>query len=105
MYQMHSLQTMSRPYPITAGWQGVTFSHALNMVTGTVGSEILEHLYSTLIVAETAEEAINNIAGLGDAPEPPGQAFNYASTNLFVLSYALQQVCREKEMEWSTTGI
>ena len=79
------------------GWQGVTFSHALNMVTGTVGGEGPEHLFSTLIAAETAEEAINNIAGLGDAPEAPGQKFNYASTNLFVLSYALQNYVEEKE--------
>ena len=81
------------------GWQGVTFSHTLNMVTGTVGSERLEHFYSTVIVAETAEEAINNVAGLGDAPEPPGQKFNYASANFFVLSYALQKYVEEKEGE------
>ncbi len=79
------------------GWQGVTFSHTLNMVTGTVGGESADLLFSTLIVAETAEEAINNIAQLGDAPEAPGQKFNYASTNLFVLSYALQKLVEEKE--------
>ncbi|MCO6477806.1 MAG: beta-lactamase family protein [Phaeodactylibacter sp.] len=79
------------------GWQGVTFSHTLNMVTGTVGGEGPEHLFGTLIVAETAEEAINNIAALGDAPESPGEKFNYASTNLFVLSYALQKYVEEKE--------
>jgi CubicO group peptidase (beta-lactamase class C family) len=79
------------------GWQGVTFGHTLNMVTGTVGGEGPEHLFSTLIAAETAEEAIQNIATLGDAPEAPGETFNYASTNLFVLSYALQQYVAEKE--------
>ena len=79
------------------GWQGVTFSHALNMVSGTVGGEGPDQLYSTLIVAETAEEAINNIATLGDAPEAPGQRFNYASTNSFVLSYALQRYVEQKE--------
>lgn len=79
------------------GWQGVTFSHTLNMATGTVGSESLEHFFSTVIVAETAEEAINNVAKLGDAPELPGQKFNYASANQFVLSYALQQYVESKE--------
>lgn len=79
------------------GWQGVTFSHTLNMVTGTIGGEDAEHLFSTLIVAETAEEAINNIALLGDAPPKPGEKFNYASTNFFVLSYALQKYVEEKE--------
>jgi len=80
-----------------SGWQGVTFSHTLNMVTGTVGGEGPEHLFSTLIIAESAEEAINNIARLGDTPELPGEKFNYASTNLFVLSYALQKYVLEKE--------
>ena len=79
------------------GWQGVTFAHALNMVTGTEGGEAADQLYSTLIVAETAEEAIHNIASLGDAPASPGQTFNYASTNSFVLSYALQNYVEAKE--------
>ena len=80
-------------------WEGVTFAHALNMVTGTVGSERLEHFFSTVISPETAEEAINKVAELGDAPELPGQKFNYASANFFVLSYALQQYVKEKEGE------
>lgn len=79
------------------GWKGVSFSQTLNMVTGTEGSESQEHLLNTLILAETAEEAINNIAKLGDYPEFPGEKFNYASTNLFVLSYALQKYVEEKE--------
>jgi len=79
------------------GWQGVTFSHALNMVTGTVGSERIEHLFEILIKARTAKESIQNIATLGDAPAAPGEKFNYASTNLFVLSYALQNYVEEKE--------
>lgn len=79
------------------GWKGVTFSQALNMVSGTEGSESPEHLLNTLILAATAEEAIHNIARLGDHPELPGQKFNYASTNLFVLSYALQQYVEKKE--------
>lgn len=78
-------------------WKEVTFSQTLNMVTGTNGGEDPERLFGTLIIAETAEEAINNIAKLGDAPEAPGQKFNYASTNLFVLSYAMQKYVEEKE--------
>jgi CubicO group peptidase (beta-lactamase class C family) len=79
------------------GWQGVTFSHTLNMVTGTDGGEDAARLFGTLIIAETADEAIGNIAGLGDLPAAPGQQFHYASTNLFILSYALQQLVAEKE--------
>lgn len=81
------------------GWQGVTFGNTLNMVTGTVGGEDADHLFRILIVPETAEQAIKNIANLGDAPEAPGVRFNYASTNLFVLSYALQKLVEEKEGE------
>ena len=79
------------------GWQNVTFSQALNMVTGTEGGEGAEQLLNILIVAESAEESINNVATLGDAPASPGDSFNYASTNLFVLSYALQNYVAQKE--------
>lgn len=78
-------------------WQGVTFEHTLNMVTGTEGSEDAAHLYEILIKAKSAEEAIQNIATLGDAPSAPGERFNYASTNFFVLSYALQHYVEQKE--------
>ena len=78
-------------------WQGVTFLHTLNMVTGTEGSENPEHLYEILVKARTAEESIQNIAGLGDYPGSPGEYFNYASTNLFILSYALQNYVEMKE--------
>jgi CubicO group peptidase (beta-lactamase class C family) len=78
-------------------WQGVTFSNTLNMVTGAEGGEEGELLYEILIKARTAEESIHNIAGLGNAPGRPGEVFNYASTNLFVLSYALQKYVEEEE--------
>ncbi len=79
------------------GWKDVTFSHTLNMVTGTDGGEDAARLLNTLILAPTAEEAINNIATLVDLPAAPGQQFNYITTNLFVLSYALQKYVEEKE--------
>lgn len=81
------------------GWEGVTFSHTLNMVTGTEGSEQAEHLLHIIVLASTAEEGINNVASLGDYPGAPGEYFNYASTNLFVLSYALQNYVEKKEGE------
>ena len=59
--------------------------------------EDAEHRYSVIIVAETAEECIANIAKLGDLPAGPGEKFIYASTNLFVLSYALQNYTRSRE--------
>lgn len=78
-------------------WQGVTFSHTLNMVTGTEGGEGGNLLFNVLIQARTAEESIQNISGLGDDPGGPGEVFNYASTNLFVLSYALQNYVEKEE--------
>lgn len=78
-------------------WSGVTFSHALNMVTGTRAGESGELLYYPLELAPDSETAINNIARFGDFPEAPGEKFNYATTNTFVLSYALANYVREKE--------
>ena len=80
-----------------AGWRDVTFAQTLNMVTGTDGGEDAARLFNTLIIAETAEEAIHNIAKLADLPALPGQQFHYITTNLFVLSYALQKYVEEKE--------
>ncbi|MCF8379676.1 MAG: serine hydrolase [Bacteroidales bacterium] len=78
-------------------WKGVTFSHTLNMVTGTEGGEDAARMYEIIVKARTAEEAINNIAVLGDKMGNPGENFNYASTNLFVLSYALQNYVEKHE--------
>lgn len=79
------------------GWQGVTFAHALNMATGVRAGEAAELLLQPLVLAPDKEEAIANIAQLGDAPEAPGEAFNYATTNTFVLSYALQEYVEKRE--------
>lgn len=82
-------------------WQGVTFSHTLNMVTGVrAGDRAGEDLlYEPLELAPDKEAAIHNIAQFGDFPEAPGEAFNYATTNTFVLSYALENYVKEKEGE------
>lgn len=80
------------------GWKGVTFSHTLNMATGTVGSEKMEHILD-FIEARSADESIKCVANLGDDTASPGEEFNYASTNFFVLSYALQKYVQAKEGE------
>ncbi len=93
-------ELISDHVPVLSGlpeWRGVTFSHTLNMVTGTEGGEDAPRLYETIVKARTAEEAIRNVAKLGDKPGTPGEHFNYASTNLFVLSYALQKYVEQKE--------
>jgi CubicO group peptidase (beta-lactamase class C family) len=78
-------------------WKGVTFSHALDMATGTRGGEGLDLLFHPLMSAANKEEAINNIARLGDGPGGPGERLNYATTNYFVLSYALQNYVEARE--------
>jgi len=78
------------------GWQGVTFSHVLNMVTGTVGRDDGK-LIMPLIFSPSAEEGIKAVSNLGDSPEAPGEKSNYASTNTFVLSYAMQKYVEKKE--------
>lgn len=86
--------------PALAGrpeWAGVTFAHALDMATGTRGGEQLDLLFEPLMAAPTGEDAIANIARLGDGPGEPGESFNYATTNFFVLSVALQHVVEAKE--------
>jgi CubicO group peptidase (beta-lactamase class C family) len=77
------------------GWQGVTFAHTLGMATGNVGGEkgINIHYF---IVARTAESKLYAIRDLPDAPPAPGKIFNYASTHVFVLSYALNEYVKAR---------
>lgn len=77
------------------GWQGVTFEHAINMVTGTLADD--EEHFTALILADSADGRMELIAGLADAEPAPGEHFNYASTNTFTLSYAMQQYVEERE--------
>jgi len=78
------------------GWQGVTFEGAFCMVTGTQGGETGENI-GPFIYARTEEDKIAAINVLPDAAPAPGMTFNYASTNTFVLSYALNQYVKAKE--------
>ncbi len=78
------------------GWQGVTFSHTLNMVTGTEGIDSGTKIMP-LLWSPSADEGIEAVSILGDAPEAPGEKSNYASTNTFVLSYAMQKYVEKKE--------
>lgn len=79
-----------------ADWRGVTFSDALNMVTGTTANEF-DLLYEPLTLAPDSETAIRTISGFGSSPQAPGEVFNYATTNTFVLSYALENYVRAQE--------
>jgi len=82
--------------PNHPGWQSVTFSNALNMVTGTEGGEE-GALIVPFILTSTADEGIKKISELKNSSEAPGEEFNYASTNTFVLSYAMQKYVEKKE--------
>lgn len=88
--------------PALAGlseWADVTFVDALDMATGTNGGESTDLLFEPLVLADDKEAAIAAIAELGDAPEEPGRLFRYATTNTFVLSYAMDHFVAEREGE------
>jgi CubicO group peptidase (beta-lactamase class C family) len=78
------------------GWQNVTFSHVLNMVTGVEGNDKGGYI-TPFIHAPGMDAGIKAISNLKDLPEQPGEKFNYASTNSFVLSYAMQKLVEKKE--------
>ncbi|MCA9569957.1 MAG: serine hydrolase [Myxococcales bacterium] len=80
-------------------WRDVTLADALDMATGTNGGEDTDRLFAPLVLAETADQALANIAALGDAPEAAGTAFRYATTNTFVLSAAMQGYVAAREGE------
>ncbi len=78
------------------GWAGVTFSHVLNMNTGISGADEGDQILPFIHSRSTAEK-LAAIAVLPDLPPEPGEDFNYASTNSFVLSYAMSRYVKEKE--------
>jgi len=78
------------------GWQGVTFHHTLNMVTGTVGAERGAAI-NPFIMARSGAEKIDAIGRLPDAPATPGTEFAYYSTHSFVLSYAMDNLVAARE--------
>ncbi|MCG6921908.1 MAG: hypothetical protein LJF15_12615 [Acidobacteria bacterium] len=78
------------------GWHGVTFHHALNMVTGTAGGERGAAI-GPFIQARSAASKIAAIHAYPDAPPAPGTEFTYYSTHSFVLSQAMNNYVRVRE--------
>jgi CubicO group peptidase (beta-lactamase class C family) len=78
------------------GWQGVTFHHTLNMVTGTVGGERGSAI-GPYIQARSAAAKMAAIRALPDAPAAPGAEFTYYSTHSFVLSQAMNNYLKARE--------
>ena len=78
------------------GWQGVTFENALCMATGTQGGDEGDNI-GPFILERSADAKIAAIRVLPDAPPVPGTTFNYASTNFFALSYALDRYVKARE--------
>ncbi|MCP4214230.1 MAG: hypothetical protein GY765_06215 [bacterium] len=77
-------------------WQGVTFAHAVNMVTGATEDEDSIDLAPFGIASSTAEK-LAVIAEYEDAPPGPGEVYRYSSTNTFVLSCAMNNYIKERE--------
>lgn len=78
-------------------WSGVTFGHALNMATGTKGSDELDYLLYPVMLASSKQDAISNVAGFGGTEYRPGTHFNYSTSNYFVLSLAIQNLVEKRE--------
>jgi hypothetical protein len=89
------------------GWQGVTFHHTLNMMTGTVGANSGPAV-APFIQARSAAAKIAAIRALPDAAPAPGVQFDYQSTHSFVLSLAMNNLVRAREGPaadyWSMVG-
>jgi CubicO group peptidase (beta-lactamase class C family) len=77
------------------GWSGVTLEDALGMATGTHGGDTGDDIVP-FIRARTAADKLAAVGQLPDSPPRPGEVFNYASTNFFVLSYALNQYVKAR---------
>ena len=78
------------------GWKGVTFGHTLNMATGIRGSDAMKDI-SGFIMTPSAKYKLKAVKRLEDKPSAPGEKFAYATTNTFVLSYAMNQYVKQKE--------
>lgn len=77
-------------------WQGVTFRHTINMVSGATGPESTLDL-GRFIQAQSSAQKLAAIASLPDNPARPGEIFQYTSTDSFVLSCALNGYVKAKE--------
>jgi CubicO group peptidase (beta-lactamase class C family) len=78
------------------GWVDVTFEDALDMATGTYGSED-EPAFVQFILARSRSDKLAQVRALPDALPEPGTVFNYTSTNTFALSCAVQDFVRRHE--------
>jgi hypothetical protein len=78
------------------GWQGVTFHHTLNMVTGNIGAEKGAPI-TPYMRARSSASKILAISELADAPPAPGVEFAYYSTHSFVLSFAMNNYVKARE--------
>jgi hypothetical protein len=76
-----------------SGWRGVTFEHAFDMATGTQGND--ENL--DFIRARSVADKLAVVRAMPDAPYAPGEYFNYASSNTFTLSCALNAYVKARE--------
>ena len=78
------------------GWEGVTFEHCLNMVTGTDGDDDGPYILD-FIRSRSTQQRLNMVRSIPDAAPLPGETFKYVSTNTFILSYAMNQYVKAKE--------
>lgn len=75
------------------GWRGVTFGNALDMATGTQGTD----RDLNFIMARSAADKLSAVRDMPDAAPAPGETFSYASSHTFTLSCALSRYVKTKE--------
>jgi len=89
------------------GWEAVTFADALNQATGIgddpspvvkdITSEETQGKWQKFASARSAQEKLDVISTYGKYPWGPGEVARYNSTNVFVLSMAMDRFLKSKE--------
>jgi CubicO group peptidase (beta-lactamase class C family) len=89
------------------GWQAVTFADALNQATGIgddpspqvkdITSEEGTEKWNRFAMARSTQEKLDVIATYGKYPWGPGEVARYNSTNVFVLSVAMDRFLKSQE--------
>jgi hypothetical protein len=89
------------------GWKDVTFGDALNQATGIgddpspvvkdITSEETQPKWQKFAQARSAQEKLDVISTYGKYPWGPGEVARYNSTNVFVLSVAMDRFLKSRE--------
>lgn len=87
---------------VEGGWSGVTFEHALDMVTGryivtTPDADENAAVQADFFIVETHAEKIALACGRYPRREAPGETFVYHTTDTYLLGTAMAEFLRERQ--------